>query len=434
MFPNSAYNHPAGTFAVPNTPPGVDPLADPTTTVSVNCEWLPLIRGALTQLLLQSTWNVTGDDLGVVQSQVWRLINLFAGCEMCDCLVFDGGEWKKRVPDGHGGTTLETVDPRTEGDVPPPWPSPPAGQTGNCLSAANIANVFQQTQYAANDILTSTAVGFLALQTFVAMFSIAFTPIGAIVEIAITMAGLAVDAGATVWSDLFTGSTGDSLYAEVKCALACHTASDGVIDATGISNAKADFHTWAASALTSPQAILADAIFDEFCDGYGPNGLNLIATRGAVSSADCSECDCGEWTRYLLGGHDQAGRLITVGAGFSYNSGADRVESVDCSPDWCFAFDVNLAGKHVTHIEMGYDALRLGGVGGNTPLSFQFDSDSTYRQRFVQSLPGHDTGTITWDGSEDVTLLHVDGGQFGNGGAYCYCTLIKIVGTGPAPW
>jgi len=253
------------------------------------------------QLLLQSTWDTTDlDALHDVQSQVYTLLKMFGdgNCEMCDCLEFTNGTWNKAVPDGHGGSTFVPVDPRTEGTVPPPWPTPPAGQTGNCLASHNIGAVFKSQQLAYNDVLSGTATVWTAF-TIVASFVSAIIPVvGEIFDLTLTIATAIVDAGAAAWSALFTGTTGDSLYAEVDCLFACYAASNGMIDATAIEFAKSDFATWCAAHLTGPQAALAELIFGDFCDVYGPNGLSRLAAAGGVTSADCSGCDCG-WRHHF---------------------------------------------------------------------------------------------------------------------------------------
>jgi len=83
VYPPSPYAKPRGSFETPVSPPGNSPTDDPKLTLSINCEWLPFIRGALKQLLLESTWNLAGSELslGQVQGAVFDLIDLFVECE-----------------------------------------------------------------------------------------------------------------------------------------------------------------------------------------------------------------------------------------------------------------------------------------------------------------------------------------------------------------
>lgn len=82
MYPDQEFAQARGSFLRPVPAPLVAPDASPTKTVSVNCQWLPYVRGALMQLLLQATWQV-GDPgaLLLAQERAFALINLFSECE-----------------------------------------------------------------------------------------------------------------------------------------------------------------------------------------------------------------------------------------------------------------------------------------------------------------------------------------------------------------
>jgi len=110
MYPPSPYAVPVGSFQTPVALPTTDPLEGPFFYIGINCDWMPLIVGALKQLLLQSTWATTDvDALQKVQGQVFNLIAQFncataptleqlcgtsaAGddCDMGCCLRFQNG-------------------------------------------------------------------------------------------------------------------------------------------------------------------------------------------------------------------------------------------------------------------------------------------------------------------------------------------------------
>lgn len=75
MYPPSPYAVPYGSFPIPVSPPGIGPFDGELKYIPINCAWLPYIAGALTQLLLQSTWRVNSDDeLFRVQGQAFDLI------------------------------------------------------------------------------------------------------------------------------------------------------------------------------------------------------------------------------------------------------------------------------------------------------------------------------------------------------------------------
>lgn len=81
MWPDSPFAVPIGSFRGPVVPPDVDPDASPTLSVSLNCAWLPYIRGALQQLVLQTTWQAEGAALDLVQARAMTLIGMFQECD-----------------------------------------------------------------------------------------------------------------------------------------------------------------------------------------------------------------------------------------------------------------------------------------------------------------------------------------------------------------
>jgi len=80
MFPDEPFAEGRGSFLRPVPMPTVDPGAAPTQSVEVSCQWLPYIRGALMQLLLQASWVEGSGDLDQTQGRVFNLIDLFTEC------------------------------------------------------------------------------------------------------------------------------------------------------------------------------------------------------------------------------------------------------------------------------------------------------------------------------------------------------------------
>lgn len=80
MYPDQDYASSRGSFAFPVVPPTVDADSSPGLTLTVACAWLPYIRGALYQLLLQATWDTDAAGLALTQARVWNLIDLFVEC------------------------------------------------------------------------------------------------------------------------------------------------------------------------------------------------------------------------------------------------------------------------------------------------------------------------------------------------------------------
>jgi len=81
VFPDAPWAPARGSFQSPVPVPLVDPDTSPTTTVTLSCAWLPYVRGALQQLLLQATWNTDNPSvLLLAQQRAFNLIDLFQEC------------------------------------------------------------------------------------------------------------------------------------------------------------------------------------------------------------------------------------------------------------------------------------------------------------------------------------------------------------------
>lgn len=93
MYPDSPYAIPIGSFRTPQKPPTVDADKGDQIQVCFAREWLPLVLGALTQLLLEYTWRVSDPtDLDIVQQRVIGLMYLFQSARKCNApIVLSGG-------------------------------------------------------------------------------------------------------------------------------------------------------------------------------------------------------------------------------------------------------------------------------------------------------------------------------------------------------
>ena len=81
MYPDEAFAEGRGSFLRPVPQPLGEPTDTPALTLSISCEYLPYIRGALQQLLLQATWATNDpDELRTTQGRMFNLITLFHEC------------------------------------------------------------------------------------------------------------------------------------------------------------------------------------------------------------------------------------------------------------------------------------------------------------------------------------------------------------------
>ena len=80
MFQDSPFAPSRGSFQTPVLPPATDPDAAPTKNFAINCSWLPFIRGALLQLVLQASWKADEPLLTLTQERAMTLISMFQEC------------------------------------------------------------------------------------------------------------------------------------------------------------------------------------------------------------------------------------------------------------------------------------------------------------------------------------------------------------------
>lgn len=112
MLPDSEFLHPKSSFETPAPLPTTDPDEGDLVCVSLARSWLPLVRGALLQLLQKATWDTTDpDDLNLAQSRADMLIDLFndeAVCAMFDVRIDPENDCmlQKTVDGGVNWTTV----------------------------------------------------------------------------------------------------------------------------------------------------------------------------------------------------------------------------------------------------------------------------------------------------------------------------------------
>lgn len=175
VYPPGGFPTPVGSFTQPVIPPGVDPTSGDLVYIGVNCAWIPYIAGALTQLLLESTWEVnTEEEFVIVQGQAISLIQLMncrrlptlsdlcglmgqdGDCDMGCCLRFqDGklqmlscGEWVD-VPGQSGSAPIQPAQPGGGS----PQPQPNGGEREYCGAMANGSPWLIPTPVSSGDTL-----------------------------------------------------------------------------------------------------------------------------------------------------------------------------------------------------------------------------------------------------------------------------------------
>lgn len=175
QFPRSPFAVPTSSFNAPVQPPRSDPDTGPQATIRVSCEWLPYIRGALTQLLLQTTWLGSDADVDLAQDRANALIQLFlankpgdcgsplpepdgcdceddmSGCSVsCDC----NGVVTIKCPDGKTYQLVTTLMQAGQPGAGSAQPAPGGGAAHWCFVLSGGSTSFLPTQVNSGDVIT----------------------------------------------------------------------------------------------------------------------------------------------------------------------------------------------------------------------------------------------------------------------------------------
>jgi len=259
---------------------------------------------AIAELGLWSNYQLADDRIAKPTADRWTEIWRIVEESLCNCGLRNGPSGLEQFDDNTGtwipiqGNSAQG-DPRTDGTVPSPWPIPPSGQTGNCLAAANIVGVFQSMQVDAGTKLTDLAGFATVLVMFESYLDLALPLIGEVIQLATEMGASAIDAGAITWNDAFDPATQGNVYHALQCSISCFAESDGRVTSAIISDILSDFGAKLPGLVSNLSERALWALFvPDFFASQGPNGLTKLAKMSNISSADCSDCDCGWCVEY----------------------------------------------------------------------------------------------------------------------------------------
>jgi hypothetical protein len=258
---------------------------------------------ALASLGLWSNYRLETDRIAKPVADVWEEIFRVVEESLCDCGLRNGPGGIEQFD--HNSSTWIPIqgnsaqgDPRTDGTVTPPWVTPPIGQTGNCLAAANITESFRSSMLQTVGILGDLGGFATLLVSIEAFLALALPLIGEVIVIATEMAAGAIDAGAIEMAAAFSGSGVEPIYAALKCSINCFVESDGTVTTGIIAAIKDDFLPKLPGLIDSTGVALWTLFVTDFFDANGPNGLMKFGKLSNVVTSDCSGCDCGwcyEW-------------------------------------------------------------------------------------------------------------------------------------------
>lgn len=454
MYPDSQFARPVSSFRKPAPIIDIDPDDSPDATVCFRSEWIPYIVGSLRQLLLQSTWDTSDRDvLNLMQARAQLLIALFIeGCaELKDvrqntelpCKLektFDGETWEQfanlqlcppkiRVGAGGGvewfdGTGWVPLpgggDERYDGGYNPPWPTPPSGQTGNCLAAENIVAVFETSMLQGKVALEA---GMIAMGIIASIGSILapFMPAAIFVAVASSIGGMIFDGGTAFLTDVTSTTNLDTF----KCAIETSSEADGSITADDFSAIKSYLDAKMTDATIR-------ALYEFWCDGLGPVGMSRMGAAAGINSGDCASCD-EAWTVKMLGtwGNEDKIMLISGRGGTSPAStivGGEIIYATE-GDTWWTTFKLDFSpGALITYIRVSAYEVESGGTGIGGGVAYDTDINTP---SFGASGPSH--GAWDWSDTPNTTLSNLIYIQAGNHDSR-NVTYIEVRGIGFNPF
>ena len=283
---------------------------------------------ALASLGLWSNYRLESDRIAKPVADVWAEIFRISEESLCDCGLRMGPFGIEQFKNNTGtwvpvNSDFSTYDPRTDGTVPAPWSTVPAGQDAHCLSAANIVQTFKAGMEYEISVLAAADEFAIAVVGIVTVLGLAIPVVGEIFDIALALAGGVLTATTAAMSDSFVGTNPDTVYEHLKFIIFCHSQSDGSITAADIAAINADLHEYLPGPLAPIDGTLFEFMWDGFTEAWGPNGMTRAATSSAIVSADCSGADCG-WVSTLYFTADAYSSIVDVilgtwSSGVGYN-------------------------------------------------------------------------------------------------------------------
>lgn len=202
---------------------------------------------------------------------------------------FDGTSW---VPLPDGG------DERQDGGYDPPWPTPPSGQSGNCLAAENITAIFQTSMLQGKVALEAGMIGFGIISAIGTLLS-PFIPAAIFTTAAAAIGGMIFSGGVTFLDDVTSTDNLDAL----KCAVSCKISTDGSVTAAQFNDIKDDLEDRITDATIR-------SLYDLWLDGLGPVGLSRMGAAAGITSGDCTSCGCDDIYITYAAGHGPASARI----------------------------------------------------------------------------------------------------------------------------
>lgn len=211
------------------------------------------------------------------------------------------GDWED------AGNPDEPYDPRTDAPAPAPWTEPPPGESGECLSAANVANYVNFVDSAFADAMVDGL-------TFFQTLGVATTILSALLDIiplTVLTAGIVALYETVIdnWEDVRDFDITSKLTELMKCKYQ----SDGSMAQADFISLIEDCQAWR-NTLTDADQRAKWQIAIMTMQLWGPVGMTISGQIWGITTYDCSGIECPNtmswdfstgnqhgWSPYLMG-------------------------------------------------------------------------------------------------------------------------------------
>jgi hypothetical protein len=231
------------------------------------------------------------------------------------------------------GTWVDAADapytPSEDAEAPAPWENPPEGETGNCLSAANVA---AYVDFCAHSFAGSMVDGLTFFQTL----SVAITILTALMGlIPLTLLTAAITALYQQVVDSWEDVRDFYIIAKLTDLMACRYDADGSMTRQNLDALLADCNAWR-DTLTDNDQRAKWWIAIQLMTLWGPVGMTISGRIWGLTSYECTPCRWViDWIEGDLSGFvvQSAGTIDSGGLVTAYHSGSGTYRADFCSED-----------------------------------------------------------------------------------------------------
>lgn len=180
-------------------------------------------------------------------------------------------------------------DPRTDSYAPPPWENPPVGESGECLSAANVAEYVNFVASDACDWMVDGLSFFQALSGATAVLTalMDLIPLTLLTAFITALYAQVIDS----WAD----ARDFNITAKLRELMVCLYNPDGSMNQSQWEELKSNMADWRAT-LTDNDERAKWQIAIMLVDLWGNVGMTIAGQIWGITSAECDYNECA-WTQ-----------------------------------------------------------------------------------------------------------------------------------------